>query len=93
MRLFGSVSRGEHNPDSDIDLLVELEPGRTLLDLAKFRRKAGQILGVPVDVATPDMLKERFRTKVLAQAIDQLLVEQEPDEQKDESEPQADESD
>lgn len=69
VRLFGSVSRGEQNPESDIDLLVELEPGRTLIDLARFRREASEILGAPVDVATPDMLKERFRTDVLAQAI------------------------
>lgn len=68
VRLFGSVSRGEQNPDSDIDLLVELEPGRTLLDLAAFRRQAGEILGVPVDVATPDMLKERVRAEAFAQA-------------------------
>lgn len=68
VRLFGSVSRGQQHPDSDIDLLVELEPGHTLIDLAKFRREAGEILGVSVDVATPDMLKERYRTEVLAQA-------------------------
>jgi predicted nucleotidyltransferase/DNA-binding XRE family transcriptional regulator len=68
VRLFGSVSRGEQNPDSDIDLLVDLEPGRTLLDLAAFRRQAGEILGVPVDVATPDMLKERVRNDALTHA-------------------------
>jgi predicted nucleotidyltransferase/DNA-binding XRE family transcriptional regulator len=68
VRLFGSVSRGEQTPDSDIDLLVELDPGRTLLDLAAFRRQAGEILGVPVYVATPDMLKDRVRSEALAQA-------------------------
>jgi predicted nucleotidyltransferase/DNA-binding XRE family transcriptional regulator len=68
IRLFGSVSRGEQHPGSDIDLLVELEPGRTLLDLAAFRRQASEILGVPVDVATPDMLKQRVRAEALAQA-------------------------
>jgi predicted nucleotidyltransferase/DNA-binding XRE family transcriptional regulator len=68
IRLFGSMARGEQHRDSDIDLLVELEPGRTLLDLGKFRRRAGDILGVPVDVATPDMLKEHIRSEALAQA-------------------------
>jgi uncharacterized protein len=68
VRVFGSASRGEQTPDSDIDLLVELEPGRTLLDLASFRRQAHEILGVPVDVATADMLKERVRDEVLTQA-------------------------
>jgi uncharacterized protein len=68
VRLFGSVARGEQHRGSDVDLLVELEPGRTLLDLAAFRRRAGDILGVPVDVATPDMLKVHIRSEALAQA-------------------------
>jgi uncharacterized protein len=68
VRLFGSVSRGEQTPDSDVDLLVDLAPGRTLLDLAAFRRQAREILGVPVDVATADMLKERVRSEALTQA-------------------------
>jgi predicted nucleotidyltransferase len=66
---FGSIARGEARPTSDIDLLVELAPGRTLLDLLGFRDEATEILGVPVDVATPDMLKERIRTEILAEAV------------------------
>jgi predicted nucleotidyltransferase len=62
------VARGEEHANSDIDLLVDLEPGRTLLDLAGFRREASAILGVPVDVATPDMLKDRVRAEVFEQA-------------------------
>lgn len=54
---------------SDIDLLVDLEPRRTLLDLAAFRREAEEILGTPVDVATLDMLEERIRADVEAEAI------------------------
>ena len=50
-------------------LLVDLEQSRTLLDLAAFRREAEEILGMPVDVATPDMLKERIRAEVEAQAV------------------------
>lgn len=69
LRIFGSVARGEARPDSDVDLLVDLEPGRTLLDLAAFRREAAEILGAPVDVATPDMLKERIRAQVLADSV------------------------
>ncbi|HEY5342801.1 MAG TPA: helix-turn-helix domain-containing protein [Solirubrobacteraceae bacterium] len=68
IRLFGSVSRGKQHPGSDIDLLVDLEPGRTLLDLAAFRRQASEVLGVDVDVATPDMLKEHIRAEALTQA-------------------------
>jgi uncharacterized protein len=68
VRVFGSVARGIQEP-GDIDLLVDLAPGRTLLDLAGFRREAIQILGTPVDVATLDMLKERIRPEVLAEAV------------------------
>ncbi len=69
VRVFGSLARGEGGSASDVDLLVELEPGRTLLELAAFRREAAEILGVPVDVATPDMLKERIRAGVLSEAV------------------------
>lgn len=69
VRVFGSLARGEEVADSDIDLLVDLEPGRTLLDLAAFRREAQEILSIPVDVATPDLLKERIRGEVEAEAL------------------------
>jgi uncharacterized protein len=69
VRVFGSLARGEAVPSSDVDLLVDLEPGRTLLDLVAFRREAQETLGVPVDVATPDMLKERIRAEVMSEAL------------------------
>lgn len=69
LRVFGSLARGEAKADSDIDLLVDLKPGRTLLDLAAFRREAAEILGLPVDVATADMLKDRIRDEVLSEAL------------------------
>lgn len=69
VRVFGSIARDEAGPASDIDLLVELAPGRTLLDLIGFRRDAAEVLGIPVDVATPDMLKEHIRAEVLAEAV------------------------
>lgn len=69
VRAFGSLARDQEHPGSDIDLLIELEPGRTLLDLAAFRREVQTILGVPIDVATPDMLKERIRAEVLSEAL------------------------
>jgi predicted nucleotidyltransferase len=67
--VFGSLARGEAKAASDVDLLVDLKPGRTLLDLAAFRREAVKILDLPVDVATADMLKERIRDEVLAEAL------------------------
>jgi len=69
VRVFGSLARGEHVPTSDVDLLVDLKPGRTLLDLAAFRREAQTILSMPVDVATPDMLKERIRAEIETEAV------------------------
>ena len=69
VRVFGSVARAEASDESDIDLLVYLAPGRTLLDLAAFKREASQTLGMSVDVATEDMLKPRIRDTVLAEAI------------------------
>jgi predicted nucleotidyltransferase len=69
LRAFGSLARGEAKAGSDVDLLVDLKPGRTLLDLTAFRREAAEILDLPVDVATTDMLKERIRNKVLSEAL------------------------
>jgi predicted nucleotidyltransferase len=69
LRAFGSLARGEATADSDIDLLVDLKHDRTLLNLAAFRREAGEILDLPVDVATVDMLKDRIRDEVLSEAL------------------------
>jgi uncharacterized protein len=69
VRVFGSVARGQDTAASDVDLLVDLEPGRTLVDLAGFRREAAEILGVGVDVSTLDMLKERARDRALEEAL------------------------
>lgn len=69
VRVFGSVARGEATAASDLDLLVELKPGSTLVDLAGFRREVAEHLDIPVDVATPDMLKDRLRDEVLAEAL------------------------
>lgn len=69
VRVFGSVARGEAIAGSDLDLLVELSPGGTLLDLAGFQREVSDLLELPVDVATPDMLKDRLRNDVIAEAL------------------------
>jgi uncharacterized protein len=69
LRVFGSLARGEAGPTSDVDLLVDLKPGRTLVNLAAFRRQASEILSLPVDVATVDMLKERIRDEVVSEAL------------------------
>lgn len=57
VRVFGSVARGDVHASSDLDLLVDLDDGRTLVDLASLREELGELLGAPVDVATADILK------------------------------------
>lgn len=69
VRLIGSVSRGEAGPESDVDFLVEFEPGRTLLDHAGFTQDLEALLGCRVDVASERGLRDRIRTRVLAEAI------------------------
>jgi predicted nucleotidyltransferase/DNA-binding XRE family transcriptional regulator len=69
IQVFGSVARGESDAGSDLDLLVDLKPGRTLIDLAGFRRDVSDLLNLPVDVATADMLKDRLRDEVLEEAL------------------------
>ena len=68
VRVFGSVARGEERPDSDVDLLVTLEPGRTLLDLAGLELDLEALLGRPVDVVTADGLREPVRASALREA-------------------------
>jgi predicted nucleotidyltransferase/DNA-binding XRE family transcriptional regulator len=69
VRIFGSVARGGESAESDVDLIVDLDVGRTLVDLAALREDAASILGVPVDVVTSDLLKEHVRDEVLRDAV------------------------
>lgn len=57
--VFGSVARGEETDVSDIDFVVEFEPGRSLFDLMDVEQDLGAILGRPVDVISLGGLKER----------------------------------
>ena len=68
VRLFGSVLRGEDRPDSDIDLLVDLEPSRTLLDRIALKQDLEDLLGRRVDVLTEKALHAHIRAHVLKQA-------------------------
>jgi uncharacterized protein len=69
IRVFGSVARGDARDDSDLDLLVEIAPGRGYFDLAGFALDIEQLLGVYTEVATAHGVKPRIRSKVLAEAI------------------------
>ncbi len=69
VRVFGSVARGEADRESDIDFLVELETGRSLLDLGGLQMELESLLGRRVDVVTVRGLKARIRERVLREAI------------------------
>jgi predicted nucleotidyltransferase len=69
VRIFGSVARGEARAGSDVDLLVELEPGRSLVDLGGFIADVEELLGCRVDVVSERGLRPRFRDRVLHEAV------------------------
>lgn len=69
VRVFGSVARGEERPDSDVDLLVRLERGRSLMDQAALILELRRLLGRNVDVITEGGLRERIRDRVLREAV------------------------
>lgn len=69
IRIFGSVARGEEREDSDIDFLVEMETGRSLLDRIGLMQDLEDLLQRKVDVATQKTLREYFRDRVLKEAI------------------------
>jgi len=69
VRVFGSVARSEADAQSDIDFLVELEPGRSLFDLGALLVELESMLGRPVDVVTSAGLRERIREQVLREAV------------------------
>jgi len=69
VRVFGSVARGEADERSDVDFLVEMGSGRSLLDLGGFLEDLRQLLSHPVDVVTERGLKARIRDRVLREAI------------------------
>jgi predicted nucleotidyltransferase len=69
VRIFGSVARGEADEKSDIDLLVNMESGRSLLDLCGLLIDLEELLGRKVDVVTEKGLRDRIRNRVLNEAI------------------------
>jgi uncharacterized protein len=69
VRVFGSVARGEADAASDIDFLVDLEPGRSLLDLGGLVMDLADLLRRPVDVVTTRGLRARIRNRVLDEAV------------------------
>jgi predicted nucleotidyltransferase len=69
VRVFGSAARGTARSESDVDLLVTFETGRSLLDLIGFKHDVEDLLHRPVDVVTDRALSPYLRDRVLAEAI------------------------
>jgi uncharacterized protein len=75
LALFGSVLREDFGPDSDVDVLVEFEPGRILgLRFFALERELSEILGCKVDLNTPNFISPYFRDRVLAEAEVQYVT-------------------
>jgi predicted nucleotidyltransferase len=68
VRIFGSVARGDYDEKSDLDFLVEMEPGRSLLDHASLLLDLERLLGCKVDVVSDKGIKARMRERVLKEA-------------------------
>ncbi|CAN5215861.1 nucleotidyltransferase [soil metagenome] len=67
-RVFGSVLHGEDNENSDLDLLVEPMPKTTLFDIGAIRSELRKLLGIRVDVLTPNSLPKKFKALILSEA-------------------------
>jgi predicted nucleotidyltransferase len=67
-RVFGSTLHGNDQDGSDLDILVDPTPETTLFDIGAIQHELLQLLGVPVDVLTPNALPDKFRSKVIAEA-------------------------
>lgn len=68
-RVFGSVVHGDDTDASDLDILVDPTRETTLFDIGAIQHELIQLLGVPVDVVTPNALPEKFRATVVAEAM------------------------
>ena len=69
VRVFGSVAQGTADRDSDVDFLVDMEKGRSLLDLGGLLMDLQELLGRDVDVITPAGLRSRIRASVMGRAV------------------------
>jgi len=68
VRVFGSVARGHASPESDLDLLVDMEPGRSLLDIGALMTELQELLGCAVDVVTESSLYWLLRRRILRES-------------------------
>lgn len=70
VRLFGSVARGDDTPESDVDVLVKMLPGRSLLDMGGLLMDLRDLLGCKVDLISEHRdMRPHFRDAVLSEAV------------------------
>lgn len=69
VRIFGSVARGEATEQSDLDLIVRFDTGRTLLDHGGLVMDLRELLGMKVDVIDEEAMRDRFRDEVMREAV------------------------
>ncbi len=69
VRLFGSVARQDAGQINDVDFLVDMEPGRSFLDLVAFWQELEELLGCKVDVITDGGVSPYLRSKIYAEAV------------------------
>jgi hypothetical protein len=69
VRLFGSVARRESNPQSDVDVLVDFEPGRSLLDHVGFEQDLQTLLGCNVDVVVEGGISPYLEARILQESV------------------------
>lgn len=70
VRIFGSVARGTAGPESDLDLLIDLAPGRHLLDVIAIKQDLEDLLGGQVHVVTEAAVSPYMRDEILRDAVD-----------------------
>ncbi|MCA1809764.1 MAG: nucleotidyltransferase domain-containing protein [Lentisphaerae bacterium] len=69
IRIFGSIARGEDDKDSDIDLLVDMDDDRSLMDLVAVERELGKLLNRKVDVVVDGGVSPYLRDRIFAEAV------------------------
>lgn len=69
LRIFGSVARGDTNEDSDLDVLIDIEEGRSLFDLVAIKQDLEDLFACKVDVGTSRSLRPRIKDRVLREAV------------------------
>lgn len=69
VRIFGSIARGDSRQESDVDILVQMQQGRTFLDLVALWQELEELLGCKVDVISEEGISPYLRDRILAEAV------------------------